>query len=374
MRGMRGLHMPASGPRPHLRFEWAFVAFTAWFAAGLYLDGWAHAHIADMETFFTPWHAVLYSGFAATALLLVGMTLRNHRSGYPWHASIPRAYELSLLGAAIFMVAGVGDMTWHIVFGIEHSIDALLSPTHILLAIGGTLLGSGPLRSAWRRPPGDDAGGVLRWGPMVLSFCYLYSVLTFFTQYADPLYSPIASQVGLGVYVSGDDWSLGLGASAILLQTAILVGMVLVLVRRRRFPPGSLALVLGLNALGMTVMSNVMPISVVPLILAAVLAGAVGDVLLLWLRPLPGRPAALRLYAFALPVVFYTFYFAALALDGGIWWTVHFWTGSIIVAGIAGFLLSCVAVPPAVPVEVAPSVLQHETKLEDQKELEVTRR
>ncbi len=34
------------------------------FVGGLYLDGWAHAHGMVDKTFFTPWHAVLYSAYA----------------------------------------------------------------------------------------------------------------------------------------------------------------------------------------------------------------------------------------------------------------------------------------------------------------------
>ena len=42
------------------------------------------------------------------------------------------------------MAGAIGDMFWHIIFGIEVSIDALLSPTHLLLLIGALLILSGP--------------------------------------------------------------------------------------------------------------------------------------------------------------------------------------------------------------------------------------
>ncbi len=62
---------------------------------GLYLDGWAHIHRPGLETFFTPWHGVLYSGFLLLAAALVMPVLRG-RSSYscaagagagPWVAS-----------------------------------------------------------------------------------------------------------------------------------------------------------------------------------------------------------------------------------------------------------------------------------------------
>jgi hypothetical protein len=47
-------------PMSSLSFDWAVTALSVWVVAGLYLDGWAHNHGKVDETFFTPWHAVLY--------------------------------------------------------------------------------------------------------------------------------------------------------------------------------------------------------------------------------------------------------------------------------------------------------------------------
>jgi hypothetical protein len=112
-------------------------------------DGKSAAGDVD-NTFFTPWHAVLYSGYGATAGVLLAALMRNHAAGQPWRRALPDGYGLSLLGALIFALAGVGDMVWHTLFGVEVSTAALLSPTHLLLALGGALMTSGPLRAAWR--------------------------------------------------------------------------------------------------------------------------------------------------------------------------------------------------------------------------------
>ncbi|TMC31860.1 MAG: hypothetical protein E6J32_02095 [Chloroflexi bacterium] len=47
------------------QFEWTVVVLCTWLMSGAYLDAWAHRHLARLETFFTPWHAVLYSGMFA---------------------------------------------------------------------------------------------------------------------------------------------------------------------------------------------------------------------------------------------------------------------------------------------------------------------
>ena len=130
------------------------VVLSAVFVGGLFLDGWAHAHGRVDQSFFTPWHAVFYAGYAAVASALVASLLRNHARGYPWLRALPAGYGLSLLGALIFGVGGVGDMIWHMLFGIEAGVEALLSPTHLALGLGLGLIVSvsGPLRAVGRRP------------------------------------------------------------------------------------------------------------------------------------------------------------------------------------------------------------------------------
>ncbi|MGH8601909.1 MAG: hypothetical protein ACREXR_03760, partial [Gammaproteobacteria bacterium] len=66
-------------------FDGVIATLSAWFLGGLYLDGWAHQHIAraELETFFTPWHAMLYSGLFASAGALGLTAFWNWRDGYP---------------------------------------------------------------------------------------------------------------------------------------------------------------------------------------------------------------------------------------------------------------------------------------------------
>jgi hypothetical protein len=53
-------------------FDWIMTILSAVFISGLFLDGWAHTHGRVDETFFTPWHAVLYGGYLACAVVLLG--------------------------------------------------------------------------------------------------------------------------------------------------------------------------------------------------------------------------------------------------------------------------------------------------------------
>src|SRR5262245_53571828 len=63
----------------NLRFDWIMVAVSVWWLGGLFIDGWAHSNIPQLETFFTPWHAVFYSGYLAVAFTLLAQILLNLR-------------------------------------------------------------------------------------------------------------------------------------------------------------------------------------------------------------------------------------------------------------------------------------------------------
>ncbi len=344
-------------------FDWAMVTLCAWFQFGAYLDAWAHFHRPDLETFFTPWHAVLYSGFLAVTALAVGALIRNHARGHAWPRALPEGYGMSLLGGAIFIAGGVGDMVWHTVFGVEADVEALLSPTHLLLALGSTLIYTGPLRSAWSRV-GSKAE---RWSaqlPMLLSLSFLLSSLTFWTAYAHPFFRPwpalgnrpISTLFPLEardpIHSLGTSASAALvqalGVAGILLQTALLMGVVLVGVRRWDWslPLGGLTIVFTANALLMGFMRDEKI-----LVPAAAVAGMAADVLLQQLRPSITRPVAFRLFAGAVPATYWLFHFLTVMLTKGIWWSVPLWTGSVVLAGAVGCLLSYLVLPPRGVVE-----------------------
>ena len=119
-------------PEANVRFEWLVVLSSLWLFAGLYLDGWAHNNIPEqINSFFTPWHLVLYSGYVVCATILGGTYILNVRKGYGWLQALPSEYMFSLLGAVIFASAGNLDFIWHWLFGFEENVEALVSPSHL---------------------------------------------------------------------------------------------------------------------------------------------------------------------------------------------------------------------------------------------------
>src|SRR5688572_19616892 len=153
------------------------TALGCWLMIGVCVDGWAHSNLRQLETFFTPWHAIFYSGFMANALWIGWLIAREWRKGRVGSAAIPEGYHLGLLGVFIFGAGGVGDMLWHIIFGIEQNIEALLSPTHLMLFLGGVLVFASPFAAAWRS--GDPAGDAPSFSAFLPALTSLTLVTTF---------------------------------------------------------------------------------------------------------------------------------------------------------------------------------------------------
>ena len=82
-----------------LLFDWVFTLLSAWLVGGVFLDGWAHNHGRVDDVFFTPWHAVLYTGALAIMVFLSTAYARNLMHGYSWPRLLPSGYGWSLAGA-----------------------------------------------------------------------------------------------------------------------------------------------------------------------------------------------------------------------------------------------------------------------------------
>ncbi len=334
-------------PASSLRFDWAVIGLSTWFIGGVFTDGWAHTHVPKLETFFTPWHAVLYSGYAVVAIFLVAAMIVNHQRGHAWGLSLPEGYTVSLIGAGIFAVGGVLDLTWHTIFGIERRTEALLSPTHLTLALGAMLMMSGPIRAAWRRSDGGKAS-LATLLPAILGITYIWSLFTFFTQYVDPIVHSKADVLVLDPSLSEPEIQIGL--ASILIQSAIMMGAVLFIMRRWRLPFGTFALALGVNAALVAVLSGNTWAGDIGITVFSAFVGLLIDVLYSVTRPTFARPDTLRLFAFGMPAIYYIFYFLSLQLTkpNGIVWSTPLWTGSIVEAGVVGLLLSFLVAPPPI--------------------------
>ena len=324
------------------RFDWLAIAAIAWLLGGLYADGWAHSNRLP-DSFWTVWHAIFYSGFAACAAVIVGAIALRRSSAPSWRDAVPRGYTAALAGVVVFALGGMADTAWHTAFGVEVGNDILLSPSHMLLGLGMFLIVSGPFVAALRR--GDESPSLARRLPMVFSLVAIFSLLTFFTLYSGP-YSNFLGSTGNGT--TSDRVFRGL--LGMFLFSGFISGLLLMVLRRTTLPVGAITLILGLDGAAMILMrSRDTPLDAqLSFIGVAVAAGIVGDVLLWRLRPSPARPFALRVVAIALPVAYFVLYFAVVFVRYGFGWTFTFLSGSVILCGVVGLLLSFVALPPSI--------------------------
>lgn len=336
--GVRSAPRPLSG----LGYDASFVALATLFVGGLFLDGWAHNHGLVDQSFFTPWHAFFYGGFALTALALLGAGLWNRRNGLPWTRSLPEGYGLALLGSAIFAAGGVGDLVWHTLFGVEENFEALVSPTHLLLGIGMALVVSAPLRAAWRR---SGSAGWQALAPALLSGTLLLSLFTFFMMFSHPLMSLIGGRLHSSFH---NDIGQMAGVVSLMVTAALLMGMAFLLLQRWVLPAGALSLVWGTNTVSMAIVNWELPYA--GLLLGAMLAAVVvSDWLLVRAQALYPDLSGLRVFAFVAPALLFGAYFLALLQSEGTRWSIHLVGGAIFLPGVVGLLLSYLAWPPALP-------------------------
>lgn len=334
------------------RFDGWVALCSTWMLIGLYLDGWAHNTLpSSIETFLTPWHAVLYSGFAAVALLLGGTYASNVMRGVHWRRALPKEYMLSLLGVIIFAWSAGADILWHALFGFEADVEALLSPSHLALLTGGVLIVGGPFRMAWRRGRTAAPEGWARLWPALVSLLCIFSACTFFTQYSNA-FTHAADFVGREPARDRFIWDTA-ALSNVLVPAVLMMGAVLLAIRRWTLPAGSMTFLLFGNAVLMFVEGSSYSGGQWPVLAAALMGSVLADVLLAVLKPSAGRVGALRLFAFFVPFAFFLLYFAVLILSQGVWWRIHMWLGVPFLAGITGLGLSFLLVPPEIPAEAA---------------------
>jgi len=173
-------------PTSSIAFDWTMGVLSALLVCGVLQDGWAHAHGKVDQSFLTPWHAILYSSMALNGIVLGVVAVRNRMRGFSVRMALPYGYWVALIGVVLFALGGLFDLAWHSLFGIETDINALLSPSHLVLAFSATLVFTGPLRSVAFRYD-RNTGGWARVGPAVLALGSTLILLAFFMGYAQPI-------------------------------------------------------------------------------------------------------------------------------------------------------------------------------------------
>ena len=325
----------AAEPRTR-RLERAIAVFGTWMMTGLFVDGWAHAS-SKTETFFSPWHGILYSGFIAGLAWLAWDRFRSQ----PAARESSRLDRLMTVGMVMFVTGIVADGFWHQIFGFEERLEAVVSPSHLLLFIGGFLMVSTPVRLAAARHAaggGHALSGPARtrwreWAPQGVALMLTTALAGFITSYLSP-YAGIADERSTDEAMRELHEVVGL--ASVVVFNALLVGALLYALRRWRPPPGFGTLLYGAVATGL---AGIEGFELAELVLPAVVAGIVADVLIARAWP----PAAV---VATVSAVHWVGYFAVADLSYGLQWSVELWSGAIVLASVSSVLLAAVMPEP----------------------------
>ena len=137
-----------------------------------------------------------------------------------------------------------------------------------------------------------------------------------------------------------------LAVVSFIFQGLLLTGIPLVTLHRWRLPIGFFTFSLTVVALGMSVMRGQYVVD----ILCGIISGLLLDVCYHFLQPAPQRAFYLRLFSVitccSTPLVYLLIVRCTI---GPVLWSIHLVIGSVAVSAIFGWLLSYVALPPALP-------------------------
>ena len=314
----------STGQRSGWRFDAAFTVLALWMVAGVTWDFAFHQSGISFEEegFLTVPHAVFYTAFLAIVILFGTAILRNRSRGASFTDAIPFGYGYGVLGIALFAIGGPMDVLWHTAFGAEAGIEALVSPTHLLLATGAVLFFSSPLRAAWIR--GVDTS-LPRQLPMLFSAGFVVISIAAFAMYGNPLTDPVAT----------GELDPGHGVLSVVTFTVLIVGVSLSLVSRFRLTPGAFLFLFSFIAVPFSY--NVGLQSFFP---AMLVAGLIADGFNTALRPTPDARLQFRGFAVVIPLALFGGYFLTHEVLLGIEWSTHIWAGAIFASVLVGILVS----------------------------------
>ena len=322
---------------PGTKFDWAFAMLATILVVAGYSDAWIDRNVAP-----EPWlHAPSQTAWLLVTLFLAGTALRRWLSERRLETIIPSGYELSAVGCIAFAVGILISIWWSEAFGTEVlGVPAIFRPPNLLQIAGGVLIVTGPLRAAIAR-------GELVAGPTALiSATMVFAAITFFSQFNHPYINDWAAHAIGGypynpkpveTYIDQE-----LGALGLLMQSAIVCGAVLLLLRQVRLPPGSVTLMLTFTALLLCAQYGryqYLPVAAV--------VGVLSDLLLLWARPRSDRIFQLRVFSAGTGALLPAVYLTAVQVQNGeiAFRSADVVYGSVVICGLVGWLMSYLTFP-----------------------------
>ena len=317
-----------------------------WTVSGLFIDG--HHHLFEsVESFFNPWHALMYSGGLFAIIVLLWTALKNQRTGHRFWYAVPEGYQQSMVGVAFIVIGGAADLIWHAFFGFEHQLDLLVSPPHLVLLTALFFVVTGPMRSALVRP--DRPTTLLTQLPLLICTGLAAETILFMTQIAFYPEALMRDRPLSQIIYHNDQFVLSaflfyrqaLEMIIVIWQSVLLAASILYIAARFQTAAGAFIVLCVAEKLWIAGDLSRDLKEFLLVIIASVIAGAIGDLIAARMRPSLANANAFRVLGFVVPAAYFCAYFiAAVPFFGGTWWSMTFVFGAIAEAGIAGL---CVA-------------------------------
>jgi len=338
-----------------------------WCLAGLLIDAFAHIAGNVDDTFFTPWHAVWYSGAAAYgayifyAILPDGGIQQLIQEPFKTLKNVEPQHKPGVYGIIIFAVSGFGDLIWHETLGVEENTDILLSPTHIGLFIGLMMSVTAPLWSAWSNPK-SGRNGLPSQLLIVFGAGAAWCVALLMVRYANLWFAPLQSYCYSGSldFCDNSDYNYALeqGLQSFFIQAALTSTVLALFLQRWKPARGAMFTLFMFHAVGVWVYSefdsNNLTMGITLAIIAEIVALGYDRI---------GPKVYIPFMVASQVIVFMMFALMRVSdiSDTTYWiegvnlhvipfgWSIHSTIGSIVVCATIGWVASLIAFPPKHP-------------------------
>ncbi|MGC1206773.1 MAG: hypothetical protein WA880_02325 [Ornithinimicrobium sp.] len=338
--GVHAEHQAHVGSYASWRQDAVTLAAGALLVAALFSDGWAHANVPELEGFFTAWHGALYTGFVVNAAWIAWLAwsggTEDRRLG------LPVGYGWGAVGVGIFAVGGLADMVWHLILGVEVGVDALLSPSHLVLLTGGMLILTSALRSRWAV---GDLSSIVAQGSLALATALAAFFLLYTSEFAGaaPTVPYLRLPEGDPGHEAGELPAL-VGLGSFLVTTAVLMIPLLFVWQRGRAPRGLITVVVVTVAwLSAAVVD--FPVAVLAGAIGATVGALAADGFVQLLEGRTWNRPGARLSALAAVASgsVWTAHMVALAVTSGLEWPPELWAGALVLSSMAAAALGGLA-------------------------------
>jgi hypothetical protein len=370
----------ARGLRPITtwREDMITMAIGIWPITAMFFDGRGHNNKTGQESFFSLAHLFLYAGLTVLGIWIGVLVTRYQglqfrKTLMPDLKLIPVGYGVAILGLITLAIGGPTDFAWHSAYGFEVGVDAIYSPPHLALFFGGLLVCSTGIRSMWAKQ--DIVMDFKRYLPVTVSTTLFIGVSGFITMYLSAFMTNVTPtsdfvrdyqthfkddftdqtiSLNAGLTGYGDDqwpfyyYSASHGMASMIVTTLVLLGPILLNLRRWSVPFGATTAIFTGYGLLVNIMTSYRDIV---LIIPLIVTGLAIDVLA---RQLGGKRedgrltlGAVRTIGPVAALILWVSYYSVLALDKGIGWEPTLWVGALIIGTMTGFAVAFLVAPPS---------------------------